>query len=271
MTTRTSQPRATRASSVRTKSPFFDFSRAPASVPVRSSRSPAPRARSAEHRLEQVLEVAALGRRPGPLGAAGRGGGLDRDEALLERLEAGRHLLAELVHRRVEPGRDRAGARASRRRRRSSARASCRSGRWRCRASSRRTARRPSSRSAPRSPRNFSSVRGSRPSPSAKFARSVCSSASAAFSLTVSAWRIELLELGPHDVDVDRDAGVLEGEQADPQGALDERRAVVGRALGEERGERRGRGRRGARRRSARRRGGHASRARSGRRPAGWW
>ena len=47
ITTRTSQPRATRASRVSTKSPFFDFIRAPASVPVRSSRSPAPRARSA--------------------------------------------------------------------------------------------------------------------------------------------------------------------------------------------------------------------------------
>ena len=41
-------------------------------------------------------------------------------------------------------------------------------------------------RSAPRSPRNFSSVRGSRPSPSAKFWRSTSSSARAAFSLV--AW-----------------------------------------------------------------------------------
>ena len=38
-----------------------------------------------EHRLEQVLEVAALGRRPGAFGAAGGGGRLDRDQALLER------------------------------------------------------------------------------------------------------------------------------------------------------------------------------------------
>ncbi len=49
----------------------------------------------------------------------------------------------------------------------------------------------------------------------------------------------ELLELGPDDVDVDRDAGVLEREQADAQAALDELRPVVGRALGQERGERR--------------------------------
>ena len=32
----------------------------------------------------------------------------------------------------------------------------------------------------------------------------------------------ELLELGPDDIDVDRHAGVLEREQADPEGALDE-------------------------------------------------
>ena len=53
----------------------------------------------------EVLEVGALGRRSGALGAAGGGGRLDRDEALLEDLEPGRDLLAELVHRRVEPGR----------------------------------------------------------------------------------------------------------------------------------------------------------------------
>ena len=47
----------------------------------------------------------------------------------------------------------------------------------------------------------------------------------------------KLLELGPDDVHVDGDAGVLEREQADPHGPLDEGRAVVGRALGEERGE----------------------------------
>ena len=82
-------------------------------------------------------------------------------------------------------------------------------------------------------------MRGSRPSPSAKLARRVCSSAWAAFSLTDLGLAEELLELGPDDVHVDRHAGVLEGEQADPHGPLDEVRAVVGRALGEERGERR--------------------------------
>src|SRR4029078_3394160 len=40
-----------------------------------------------------------------PLGATCRGGGLDRHESLLDALEARRDLLAELVHRRVEPGR----------------------------------------------------------------------------------------------------------------------------------------------------------------------
>ena len=47
----------------------------------------------------------------------------------------------------------------------------------------------------------------------------------------------EALELGLHDIDVDGDAGVLEREEPDAQGALDERRPVVGRALGEECGE----------------------------------
>ena len=39
----------------------------------------------AEHRLEEVLEVGALGGRLRPLGATGGGGGLDGDEPLLER------------------------------------------------------------------------------------------------------------------------------------------------------------------------------------------
>ena len=47
----------------------------------------------------------------------------------------------------------------------------------------------------------------------------------------------ELLELGADDVDVDGHAGVLEGDQADPQGALDEVRTIVGGALGDEGGE----------------------------------
>ena len=51
---------------------------------------------------EQVLEVGALGRGPGPLGTPRGGRGLDRDETLLQALEPGRDLLAELVHRRVE-------------------------------------------------------------------------------------------------------------------------------------------------------------------------
>ena len=59
----------------------------------------------AEHRLEQLLEVGALGRGPGPLGSPGGGRGLDGDQALLEPLEPGRDLLAELVHRGVQPGR----------------------------------------------------------------------------------------------------------------------------------------------------------------------
>ena len=57
----------------------------------------------------------------------------------------------------------------------------------------------------------------------------------------------ELLELRPDEVDVDGHAGVLEREQADPQGALDERRPVLAGRSREDRGERRRRERRGAR------------------------
>jgi hypothetical protein len=64
-----------------------------------------PAGQIAEHRLEQVLEVAALGGGSGAFGATCGRSGLDRNQSFLERLEAGRHLLAELVHRRVEPGR----------------------------------------------------------------------------------------------------------------------------------------------------------------------
>ena len=44
----------------------------------------------------------------------------------------------------------------------------------------------------------------------------------------------ELLELRPDDVDVDRDAGVLQREQPDLQRPLDERRAILGGSLREE-------------------------------------
>ena len=47
----------------------------------------------------------------------------------------------------------------------------------------------------------------------------------------------EPVELAPHGVDVDRDPGILEGNEPDPEGALDERRPVVGGTLGDEPGE----------------------------------
>ena len=118
-------------------------------------------------------------------------GGLDRGQPLVRALEA----------RRRSPGGTGASAscmaggveehgRASRRRRRSSVPSSVRIrpiARVPLRLVEQLARRMP--RSAPRSPRNCSSVRGRRPSPSAKFARSVCSSASAARSLTCSDWR----------------------------------------------------------------------------------
>ena len=85
ITTRRSQPRATRASRVSTKSPFFDFMQRAGLGPGPVEQVAGAAGEVGEHRLEQVLEVAALGRGPGAFGAAGGGGRLDRDQALLER------------------------------------------------------------------------------------------------------------------------------------------------------------------------------------------
>ena len=189
-----------------------------------------------KHRVEQLLEVGALGRRPCPFGPTSRGRRLDRDETLLERLEAGRHLLAELVHRRVQTGRveqvrelrgvavevrlehppdaaDRAvalllveqfvhhaaqGAAVAE-----------------------------ESLEGPRKP--AVAVREVR-------AQGLLEGSRGAF---VDLLRLadQALELGLDDVDVDRDARVLEGDETDAQCALDQRRLVVARALGQERGQ----------------------------------
>ena len=92
-------------------------------------------------------------------------------------------------------------------------------------------------RSAPRSPRNRSSVRGRRPSPSAKFwpERLVQRLSRAGVDLLGLAH--ELLELRPNDVDVDGRARILEREQPDPQGPFDERRTILRRALPQDRRE----------------------------------
>src|SRR5204862_8128794 len=63
-----------------------------------------------EQLLDEILEVGARGGRTGPLGCTGGGGSFDGGQALVELLEAGGDLLAELVHRRSEAGRvDKAG------------------------------------------------------------------------------------------------------------------------------------------------------------------
>ena len=69
--------------------------------------------------------------------------------------------------------------------------------------------------------------------------RSVCSRACGGLLVDRLGLADELLELGPDDVDVDGHARVLEGEQADAHGALDEVGAVVAGPLGQERGQRR--------------------------------
>ena len=71
-------------------------------------------------------------------------------------------------------------------------------------------------------------MRGRRPSPSAKFWRSTSSTCAATRSLSDLGLAHHGLELAPHDIDVERGAGVLQGQQADAERARDERRAVVG-------------------------------------------
>ena len=126
----------------------------------------------------------------------------------------------ELVERRIHAGRVEQDERASRRPHRSTypeQAGAC--GRWRCRAWSRRTGRPTIVRSAPRSPRNFSRVRGSLPSPSAKFWRRTSPRAArAAFLLVCSAWRADhALELAPNDIDIQasrRHPGARSGRSA---------------------------------------------------------
>ena len=184
---RTSAPRVSRGSSVRTKSPFLEPTSAPASVPVRSRRSPAPRASSPS------IPSRRSSKSP-PLAA-------DRD-----RSSARARLAASMAVRRSwtplnpsliswrnwwsgEPSRVGPGAPPAARRPR---RSRCPAGtRMRPMAESRLVSSNSSVTNfwrAPRSPRNRSSVRGRRPSPSAKLERRTSSTARAACSLAAVVW-----------------------------------------------------------------------------------
>ena len=92
-------------------------------------------------------------------------------------------------------------------------------------------------RSWPRSPRKASRVRGRRPSPSAKFVRSTSSTWVATRSLSVSAWRIDGLELAAHDVHVERGAGILQRDEPDAQGPAHERGPLLRRTAPHEGGQ----------------------------------
>ena len=189
-----------------------------------------------EHRFEQVLEVAALGRRSGSLGAASGGGCLDRHQALLERAEPGGHLLAELVHRRVEPGRIQQQREL---------------GGIAVEVALEHRADPADGAVALRLVEQLVDHR-TQGAPVAEEALERARQPAVAVGevgtqgllerlrgLVVDRLGLvqELLELGPDDVDVDGHAGVLEGEQADPDRPLDEVRSIVGRTLGQERGE----------------------------------
>ncbi len=195
-----------------------------------------PRDEVRQHRLEEVLEVAALGRRAGALGTTGRGRGLDRDEALLERAEAVGHLLAELVHRGVQPGRveqDRelgcVAVEVALEHRADPADGAVALGL---------VEQLVDHRTQRAAVAEELLERAWQPAVAVGEVRAQCLLERLG-GLLVDRFGLahELLELAPDDVDVDRDAGVLEREQADPDGPADEVGAVGGRSLGEERGE----------------------------------
>ncbi len=89
----------------------------------------------------------------------------------------------------------------------------------------------------PRSPRNFSRVRGRRPSPSAKFWRSIEVEGRTRPLAGCLGLAQEPLELAPDDIHIERHTCVLEGRQADPQRTLEECHAVLLGPLGHERGK----------------------------------
>ena len=189
-----------------------------------------------EHALEQVLEVGALGRGPGALGATCGGRRLDRDQPLLEPLEAGRDLLAELVHRRVEPGRVEQQGEL---------------GRVPVEVALEHPADPPDRAVALGLVEQLLDHRA-QGAPIAEELLERPRQAAVAIGevrpegllerlggLLVDRFGLadELLELGPDDVDVDRDARILEREQADPDRPLDQVGAIVHRSLAQERRE----------------------------------
>ena len=235
-TTRRSCPRAARASTVRTKSPFLDLRTAPASRPVPSSRSPAPRAISPSIAPSSSSKSRALRRRPGALRATGRGCRLDGDETLLEALEPGRDLLAELVHRRVEAGGvEEVGE----------------LGRIAIEVALQHPADPPDGAVAlglveqlvhhgpQRAAVTEELLQGARQPtvPIGEVGAQRLLEGLGGTLVDLLCLADHPLELGPDRVDVDRHARVLERDQADAQGPLDERTPIPRRALPQERGE----------------------------------
>ena len=192
----------------------------------------------AQEHVEHLLEVRALRRGSGTLGATGGGGRLDRNQALLDGLEPAADLLAELVHRRVQPRRveqhrelrgvavevalehpadppDRAVA---------------------LRLVEQLVDHGAQGAAIPEEP-----LEGSRqaavPVREVRAQRLLERQRGAFVHLLGLAQ--DAFELGANNVDVDAHPRVLERDQPDPQGALDKSRPIVGRAIGKRRGERR--------------------------------
>ena len=237
MTTRTSWPRVSAGSRVRTKSPFLDLMTAPVSAAVRSSRSPAPTALpSAEQLLEEVLEVAALGGALRALLGAGGRGGLERGDALVELGEALGDLAAELEERRAQAGGVEEG------------------GELAAVAVDVRAEERLDAADGAVALRLVEELVGERAELAAVAQEGLERAREApvavgevlAQELVEGGGRLgvrllglaqEAGELGPDGVDVDGHAGIHEGGHADLEGALDEAGALLGGALGDEGGQ----------------------------------
>ena len=232
MTILRSDPRARRPSTVRTKSPFFRLDDGPGLRTGPVQQVAGTTCQIAQHGLEQVLEIAALGRRTGPLQASGGGGGLDGHQALLKRLEARCHLQTELMHRRVESGRVEQHREL---------------GRVAIEVTLQHPADPADGAIAFRFIEQLVDHRPQRTAVAEKLLQCPRQAPIAIGEvgpqgllqrlggLLIDRLGLanQLLELGAYDVHVDRDPGVLERQQSDPKGSLDEVRSVIAGAFRE--------------------------------------
>ena len=192
----------------------------------------------AQEHVERLLEVRALRRRSGALGATRGCSRLDRNQALLDGLEPAADLLAELVHGRVQTGR----VEQHRQLRRVAVEVALEHpADPPDRAVALRFVEQLVDHGAKGTAIAEEPLEGARQAPvpvgEVRAQRLLeCHGSTLVHQLGLAQ---DAFELGSDDVDVDGDPGVLERDQPDAQGALDECRPIVGRTFGERRGEHR--------------------------------